>query len=105
MPSLLRTLLFAACTGSVLLYSPVAAAACVSLANCSNHGICSNATCVCDKGWTTHPSDSSPACNYQQKEKLTAFLLSFLIGSTGADWFYLAQGSAGLTTALLRPPH
>ena len=32
-------------------------------------------------------------CKYKQKEKLTAFLLSLIIGSTGADWYYLNAGN------------
>ena len=47
--------------------------------------------CKCDEGYLDH--DGKP-CSYAQKDKLTAFLLSFLIGGLGADWFYLAQGQS-----------
>ena len=48
-----------------------------------NHGKClSNQTCLCDKGFVTFNS-TSQNCNYEQKKKLTAFLLSFLLGLTG----------------------
>ena len=50
-----------------------------------NNGICRNKnTCVCNSGYVSFGSNGT--CNYEQKNKLTAFLLSFLIGSTGADW-------------------
>lgn len=38
-------------------------------------------------------------CAYEQKKKLTAFLLSLLAGGLGADWFYLAAGNAGYIVA------
>jgi len=52
--------------------------------------------CKCDDGyldWEDKP------CAYAKKSKLTAFLLSFLIGGFGVDWFYLAQGSGGYIAA------
>lgn len=69
---------------------------CVCNSDCNNHGQCINSACVCDNGYITYDSG---ACNYKQKEKLTAFLLSFLIGATGADWFYLSNGNAGYIVA------
>jgi len=68
-----------------------AGGACLTDANC-NKGRCVNLLCECTAGFVDYGGVS---CNYQQKEKLTAFLLSILIGSTGADWFYLAQGNGG----------
>ena len=48
-----------------------------------NRGIClSNRTCLCDKGYVSFNS-TSQNCNYEQKKKLTAFLLSLLFGLTG----------------------
>ena len=68
--------------------------ACVNDLDCNN-GECKNKTyCKCDDGYTTHGTDAGP-CNYKQKNKLTAFMLSFFIGNTGADWFYLAEGNGG----------
>lgn len=61
---------------------------CVSNSDC-NHGKCENTTCVCESGYVTYKGVN---CNYKQKEKLVAFLLSFFIGNFGADWFYLANG-------------
>ena len=49
-----------------------------------------NSTCVCDQGYASLNADY---CKYQQKKKLVAFVLSFLLGTFGADWFYLAAGS------------
>jgi hypothetical protein len=61
---------------------------CNTDAECNN-GKCSSNQCKCDAGYTTYMNQT---CNYKQKEKLTAFLLSFLVGAFGADWFYLADG-------------
>ncbi len=68
------------------------ATACTRNSDCNN-GVCQESVCLCNKGFVSFGTNQT--CNYQQKEKLTAFLLSFLIGSTGADWFYLAQGNGG----------
>lgn len=53
--------------------------------------------CVCNSGFISVDG----VCNYEQKSKLVAFLLSFLIGGTGADWFYLYRdgGSGGYIAA------
>ena len=64
---------------------------------CRDHGYCktpvytdpSHTICECDKGWK---STKAP-CDYQAKNWLVAFLLSFFLGEFGADWFYLANGS------------
>ncbi len=47
--------------------------------------------CVCNSGYI---STDGNICNYEQKEKLTAFLLSFFVGVLGVDWWYLAYGVA-----------
>ena len=55
---------------------------------CSYHGIClSDGNCDCDKGYITHNSDI--ACNYEQKSKYIAFLLSFFLGMVGGggEWY------------------
>ncbi len=31
-------------------------------------------------------------CNYEKRDKVTAFLVSFFVGLLGVDWFYLARG-------------
>ena len=69
--------------------------ACTSDASCNN-GVCKNSTCVCTLGYVTFGNQT---CNYKQKEKLTAFLLSFFVGNFGADWFYLASGNGGYIVA------
>ena len=61
-----------------------------------NNGVCKNHTCICNKGFLTVGVNW---CSYKQRNKLTAFLLSILIGVTGADWFYLANGSVGYIVA------
>ena len=56
--------------------------------NCAYpNGQCILNQCICSKGWII--IDQS-GCTYQQKSKLTAFLLSFFVGIFGADWFYLS---------------
>ena len=70
--------------------------------NCTNTSLCNHGkciketTCACDKGFAT--VNATNQCNYEQKKKLTAFLLSFFIGVTGADWFYLAGGRSEYIT-------
>jgi TM2 domain-containing membrane protein YozV len=51
-----------------------------------NNGLCEKSQCQCNPGYASFKG----TCNYEQKEKLTAFCLSFFIGLTGADWFYLS---------------
>lgn len=66
---------------------------CSYSSDCPSHSQCVSGVCECVKGWTTW-KDGVP-CSYEQKSKLTAFILSFLLGNFGADWFYLSQGDAG----------
>ena len=73
----------------------ITAQPCSSNSACNN-GACENGTCVCFSGYVTYKN--SP-CNYEQKQKLTAFLLSFFSGTFGADWFYLARGNSGYLVA------
>ena len=90
----------------LLMWSPAAAVfrgsghdtrPCNSTHGCGDHGYCftpmpsnaSHSICECDKGWK---STEAP-CDYQAKNWLVAFLLSFFLGEFGADWFYLANGS------------
>jgi len=46
--------------------------------------------CLCDEAYATCQCDvlRNPCC-YAKKSQLTAFMLSFFLGSTGADRFYL----------------
>lgn len=46
--------------------------------------------CKCNAGWIDKDDGQ---CNYQQKDKLTAFLLSFFLFAFGAGYFYLAAGN------------
>jgi hypothetical protein len=61
------------------------------------HGRCYNKSvnvliCICDRGWI-YSRDGQNICNYQQKSKLGAFLLSFFLGGFGSDWYYLSTGN------------
>lgn len=52
-------------------------------------GFCQGYICHCYRGFITWRSMQS--CRYEQRTKLTAFLLSFFLGIFGADWFYLSR--------------
>jgi len=71
------------------------AAPCSTDADCG-HGQCSAETCQCNLGFTNF---GGQACSYEQKNKVTAFLLSLFLGNFGADWFYLAQENSNYTWA------
>lgn len=65
---------------------------CTVSADC-NHGSClpdgpETWSCVCDNLWTDKDGGK---CNYEQKSKLAAFLLSFFLGFFAIDWFYLSN--------------
>jgi len=60
-------------------------------------GYCRGYMCQCYRGYMTwYYMD---ACTYQQRSKLTAFLLSFFLGIFGIDWFYLSRGNGGYIVA------
>lgn len=83
----------------VLLSATVSAQNCSDLDNCSGRGICDgvggNWTCICEDEWATFPvpgpGDAEVYCNYERKEQLTAFLLSFFLGGWGAGHWYIEQ--------------
>lgn len=88
--ALFLVIAFIACNLTLAADSNSTEPQCATDVDC-NHGKCVNATvCVCERGYVTHKGNN---CNYQQKPKLVAFILSIILGSTGADWFYLANGS------------
>ena len=55
---------------------------CTSNTDCV-HGTCNvngnNSACTCNRGWIL-ARDGCNQCTYEQKSKLTAFLLSFFLG-------------------------
>ncbi|CAF1031620.1 unnamed protein product [Rotaria magnacalcarata] len=60
-------------------------------------GFCQAYMCQCYYGYITwHFMET---CSYQQRSKLTAFLLSFFVGTLGIDWFFLSRGNAGYIVA------
>jgi hypothetical protein len=58
-----------------------------------------NFSCVCDHGWTQSRNARNKTCEYHQKPKLVAFILSFFLGGLGADWYYLSVGNGGYIAA------
>jgi hypothetical protein len=71
---------------------------CFADTDCGGHGKCLNHTvCHCDLGWTSNGNATEPNtdCNYQQRSKKTAFLLSLFVGTFGVDWFYLSRSNLG----------
>lgn len=68
---------------------------------CNYRGTCTTAGyCICDDGYTTYPENSSTGCNYKQKSRVVAFLLSFFLGAeSGAGEWYL--GNTGLAVGQL----
>lgn len=68
--------------------------------DCGN-GLCkefadSDSICQCNTGFV---SFGGSACSYEQKNKVTAFLLSLFLGNFGADWFYLARENSNYNWA------
>jgi hypothetical protein len=60
-------------------------------------GFCQGYMCQCYRGYITWRYFG--VCNYEQRTKLTAFLVSFFVGIFGIDWFYLSRGNAGYVIA------
>ena len=69
---------------------------CNSTSFCSDKGECSSdkTSCKCDTFYTTFPIDNAYQCNYEQKTRLTAFLLQFFI--CGSGQMYLGNLSHGV---------
>ncbi len=69
--------------------------------DCKN-GICyklnNTSICQCNRGWK-YSKNGLNICDYEQKSKLGAFLLSFFVGGLGADWYYLSVGNGGYIAA------
>jgi len=57
--------------------------------DCNGHGWCKDGDCLCEKGWITWSIRRQ--CSYKQCSKLMAFILSFIVGSAGVDWFVLSR--------------
>jgi TM2 domain-containing membrane protein YozV len=69
---------------------------------CSNDnecglGFCRAYMCQCYPGYITWYFMET--CAYEQRKKLTAFLVSFFVGTLGVDWFYLSRGNGGYIVA------
>ena len=56
--------------------------------------MCDTGTCHCQDGYITY--ESSVGCNYHQKSQQTIFLLSFFVGTLGADQFVLGHTDLGV---------
>ncbi|KAL6059138.1 TM2 domain-containing membrane protein YozV, variant 2 [Balamuthia mandrillaris] len=103
--------LFAAlfCTLSCLCHATVNALVgqqpCTSAEDCPSHATCVKPAedvageCHCDEGYTNH--EGTLDCDYQQKSKKSAFLLTFLLGPWGAGRFYLGYVGIGVAQLLI----
>jgi hypothetical protein len=60
-------------------------------------GFCRAYMCECYPGYITWYFMET--CSYEQRTKLTAFLVSFFVGTLGIDWFVLSRGNAGYIIA------
>jgi len=60
-------------------------------------GFCQAYICQCYPGYITWRY--MDACAYEQRKKLTVFLLSLFVGMFGVDWFVLSRGTAGYIVA------
>ena len=60
-------------------------------------GFCRGYVCQCYRGYISWYELNT--CNYEQRTKQTAFILSFFIGMFGADWFYLSRENAAYVVA------
>lgn len=56
-------------------------------------GVVVSSHCECDIKYATR-NDETP-CEYKRKSRGVSFLLSFFVGFTGANFFYLADGNGG----------
>jgi len=69
-----------------------------SSSSCGTHGTCgADGLCICDSSYITH-TDGQP-CAYELRSKKIAFILSFIVGSYGVDWFYLCRDNGGYIVA------
>ena len=74
------------------------------MVDCAGHGVCiSNGTvnyaCKCDHGYNNFECGDNVQCCYEQKKRVTMFLLSFFVGWTGAPYF--VAGATGLGVLML----
>ena len=62
---------------------------CIGNESCSYHGTCINSTmCHCNNNYVTHNPTTNVQCNYNQKNRLVAFLLElFLFGGGAGEWY------------------
>ena len=70
------------------------------------NGNCLEGHCVCKEDYVTVYTSTYPIpgqklhhCQEKKKDQLVAWLLSFFLGYTGADWFYLARGNGNYIVA------
>jgi hypothetical protein len=82
-----------------ILKSPIRSRKCTYHKDCPIHSWCYGSRCFCEEGWVMSKSKTKCHLAYKHKSKWTAFGLSFFLGGTGADWFYLARENKGYIVA------
>lgn len=60
-------------------------------------GYCEAYMCQCYRGYISWYFMET--CSYEQRTKLSAFLVSFFVGILGIDWFLLSRGNPGYIVA------
>ena len=64
-------------------------------------GFCEAYMCQCYRGYITW--HFMEVCAYEQRTKLSAFLVSFFVGLFGIDWFVLSRGNPGyIVTGIIK---
>ncbi|UJR35607.1 hypothetical protein I4U23_028358 [Adineta vaga] len=62
---------------------------CLTDKDCFLHSYCDDGDCLCEKGWITWRDHRQ--CSYKQSSKILTFIISFMMGCMGIDWFLLSR--------------
>ncbi len=74
---------------------------CISDSDCYKNSWCHENKCECKKGWSTWYDKKH--CLYKQRSKSSTFIISFIFGGTGIDWFILSRkNNLYILTGLLK---
>lgn len=77
---------------------------CKDNSSCSFNGHCINSThCICNELYTTvlNSTTQNFQCNYNQRSKQTAFLISLFLGPTGMEHLYIGNYSLAILKLII----